>query len=98
MPRPLSILPQVKVINNLRLAPADKGEEYEESWNNLITLAGPARTNIKRLKEAIREEFRYGCCCEHDCCGHTFGYAYTHTLRRIKSGTWTFRMHHAVNI
>lgn len=34
---------------------------------------GTAATN-PQLRSAIREEFTYGCSCDHDCCGHWFGY------------------------
>jgi len=50
----------------------DEGGVY---YNHLINVIG--EHTIEDFKDVMRDEFRRGCSCEYDCCGHYFGGAGT---------------------
>lgn len=91
----LSTLPTIRLLKSKEIVRED---DWPESRRFVLTLGGPARTNIDKLKRALAEEFNTSCHHAHDCCGRWYTTVYTHTLRRLKSGTWTVRVAYDCNV
>lgn len=92
----LSTMPSIRV---LKTKETTKEEDYE--WGSrsfVMTLGGPANTNIRKLKDALHEEYDTHCTHSYDCCGRWYTNVWTHTLKRYKSGTWTVRLSYSCNI
>lgn len=60
----------------------DDGTGYTQ--HTIVTLSGAQKRAIEArhgkgirhwVARAIEDSLDYGCCCEHDCCGHTQTYA-----------------------
>ena len=79
-----------KVIKRRDITDHTDDHGLNESHTELVTIAAPPRMDIRLLKERIEDEFNTHCQHSYDCCGHWYSTAYTHTLRRNKSGEYRF--------
>lgn len=43
---------------------------------------------------ALRDHYEFGCKCEHDCCGHRFGWV---TIRHVRPGIFNVVLHISSN-
>lgn len=64
-------------------APQDY-DESSDSWARTYRVKAPAGLTREEIEGVLRNEFRYGCRCEHDCCGHTQSYVRARGIKHIK--------------
>lgn len=69
-----------------------------DSRSYLVTVAAPARTTPRALKCRLRRAYNTYCQHAYDCCGRWYATAHTFTLRKSKSGEWTFELSYSCNI
>jgi hypothetical protein len=92
----LTLYPEIKVLKMKEIT-RDEDDSFESRYFS-ATLGGPAAASVNQIKRALREYYDTSCHHEHDCCGRWYTTVYTHTLKRIKSGEWTVRLHYYCNV
>lgn len=75
-----------------------KRTRYDDQYNpsvatNLrVKFLSTLPKSTDEAKDEIYDHFRFGCGCEHDCCGHWFGGAYKVRRDPRKKGEYTLRV------
>jgi hypothetical protein len=83
---------EFKELGSNRVSYSDNGE----SADRRITFVAPRGTSSKDAIAVIRNHLSFGCRCEHDCCGHTQGYATD--VRRTKGRRFSAVLHTYINV
>lgn len=73
--------------------------DMEETYSQLVYLTTSRPITERELFELCYDEFRQGCSCEYDCCGHYHGGASTKLAKKLnRSGTkWAVPLSYSRN-
>ena len=80
----------IKVLKGKTTSYDDRGNPSRHMNLRVKFLSLPESTD--EAKDEIYDHFRFGCSCEHDCCGHWFGGAYKVRKDPRKKGEYTLRV------
>jgi predicted SprT family Zn-dependent metalloprotease len=69
-----------------RLLKSRRVQERDEGYTLLQTIVAPRGVSREDVEQVLRDEFRWSCRCQHDCCGHRFGYVTR--VQRVKRRNW----------
>jgi hypothetical protein len=76
----------------------DDGDDFDSGYHYWVYVSTNKPITDEQFRELCYTNYRQGCSCEHDCCGHYFGNANTSTMKHNKKRTkWAVELHYAPN-
>lgn len=66
-----------------------------DTWCKYLRVKAPAHLTRNEVVRVLSSNFRHGCTCEHDCCGHVFSWA--NDVRHIKRREWRVEVCYAIH-
>lgn len=74
------------------------GDEYDAGYHYWAYITTSRPITQEQFDELCYTNFRRGCSCEHDCCGHHFGGAHSYKAKHnMKQTRWAVELHYAPN-
>lgn len=71
-------------------------DRHDENRIYLFNVITPKGLKSADVRDALYDSYEYGCKCEHDCCGHWFGWAFD--VKKIKPNEWSVKQSVGRNI